>query len=108
MATRDLKRSKEHYERLGFTFNVFGDDFAMAEREGVTLHFAVNPEHDPEKTASWIYIRCEDADALYQEWKAAGVRRLREPHDTDYKMREGHHIDPEGNLVNFGSRLLGG
>jgi uncharacterized glyoxalase superfamily protein PhnB len=78
---------------------------SIAEREGVILRFSVNKEHDPLTTASWIHLRVNDADSLYREWKAVGVEKLREPRDTTYGMREGSHIDPEGNLIVFGSRI---
>jgi len=46
-----------------------------------------------------------DADALYDEWSDIGDTRA--PVDTDYKVREGAHIDPDGNLFRFGSPLPG-
>ena len=49
----------------------------------------------------------DDADDLYREWSAAGVGDSREPNDTDYKIREGADIDPDGNLLRFGSPLPG-
>jgi uncharacterized glyoxalase superfamily protein PhnB len=106
MATRDMSKPVEHHQRLGFRFSIFENgEFAIAQRDGFILRFSVNKGHDPLKTASWIYLRVNDADSLYREWKAAGVERLREPRDTTYGMREGSHIDPEGNLVVFGSGI---
>jgi uncharacterized glyoxalase superfamily protein PhnB len=53
-----------------------------------------------------VYLYVEDADALYAEWRAAGVQgQFFEPHDTEYGLREGAHIDRDGNLLKFGSRL---
>jgi len=49
-----------------------------------------------------------DADAVYDEWTAAGVEGRFHPRaDTDYGLREAAYVDPDGNLVRFGSRLPG-
>lgn len=84
--------------------NVLGD-FVMTERDDIELFFSLNPDHDPARTASCIYVRVSDADALHAEWKTAAILGLRDLHDTDYKMREFPHIDPDGNLILFGSRI---
>jgi hypothetical protein len=103
--TTNLPRTVEHYARLGFTVTFMTDGFAILERNRFELHLAVKPQHDPKTTATWIYIRLEDADAFYEELKAAGIEGLREPHNTDYRMREVPSIDPDGNLLLFGSRM---
>ena len=105
MPTRDLRRTFEHYGRLGFTVAKNDGGFAILKRDDIELHFALKPGHDPARTATWVYIRVEDVDTLYEELKSAGVQDLREPHDTDYKMREIPHIDPDGNLILFASRM---
>jgi hypothetical protein len=46
----------------------------------------------------------DDADALAEEWRGAGVD-LVEPQDCAYSKREGSHVDPNGNLIRFGSPL---
>jgi hypothetical protein len=33
------------------------------------------------------------------------VKRTGAPVDTDYGLREGWHIDPDGNLLRFGSPI---
>lgn len=108
--TTDMARTIEHYQRLGFTFSAPGSavppagaSFAIGERDGVALHFALKPDHDPSRTATWVYISVEDADELSAELDASGAGQGRVPRDTDYKMRELAHIDPDGNLLLFGS-----
>jgi uncharacterized protein len=112
MPTTDMARTIEHYQRLGFTFSAPGSagplaetGFAIGERDGVALHFALKPDHDPSRTATWVYISVEDADELSAEFDASGASQGRTPRDTDYKMRELAHIDPDGNLLLFGSPL---
>src|SRR6204780_675339 len=110
--TTDMARTVEHYQRLGFTFSAPGSagppgeaSFAIGERDGVSLHFALKPDHDPSRTATWVYISVEDADELSAELDASGASQGRTPRDTDYKMRELAHIDPDGNMLLFGSPL---
>jgi uncharacterized protein len=106
-----MARTVEHYRRLGFAFaapgspSVAGADFAIATRDGIELHFALKRDHDPARTATWVYIGVDDADVLAAEFAAAGAGQGRVPRDTDYKMRELAHIDPDGNLLLFGSPL---
>jgi hypothetical protein len=111
--TTDMARTVEHYRRLGFTFpapgpasSPAGASFAIGERDGVSLHFALKPDHDPSRTATWLYISVEDADELSAELSAAGAGQGQTPRDTDDKMRELAHIDPDGNLLLFGSPRL--
>ena len=110
--TADMARTVEHYQRLGFRFSAPGStappaeaSFAIGERDGVELHFSLKPDHDPSRTATWVYISVEDADELSAELDASGAGQGRTPRDTDYKMRELAHIDPDGNLLLFGSPL---
>jgi uncharacterized protein len=111
LPTTDMARTVEHYGRLGFTFGAPGSsavadaEFVIAERDGIELHFALKRDHDPARTAMWVYLGVEDADQLAAEFIAAGAEPRRPVHDTDYKMREFAHIDPDGNLLLFGSRL---
>ena len=110
--TTDMARTIEHYQRLGFVFSAprsavppAGASFAIGERDGVALHFALKPDHDPSRTATWVYISVEDADEMSAEFDASGAGQGRTPHDTDYQMRELAHIDPDNNLLLFGSPL---
>ncbi len=52
-----------------------------------------------------IYVAVEDADAdaHYQQAKAAGAEIVREVEDTDYGSREYTARDPEGNVWSFGT-----
>jgi uncharacterized protein len=111
LPTTDMARTVEHYGRLGFTFAAPGSaavadaDFAIAARDRIELHFALKRDHDPARTATWVYIGVDDADELAAEFAAAGAAQGRMPRNTDYKMRELAHIDPDGNLLLFGSAL---
>ncbi|HEY0716883.1 MAG TPA: VOC family protein [Streptosporangiaceae bacterium] len=109
LPTTDMDRTVEHYGRLGFTFSAFGSasadgaGFTIAERDGIELHFALKPDHDPARTTTWIYLYVDDADQIAAEFTAAGAELKRSPHDTVYRMRELALIDPDSNLLLFGS-----
>jgi ankyrin repeat protein len=111
MPTTDMARTVEHYARLGFVFStpgspsLAGAEFAIGRRDGLELHFALKPEHDPATTATWVYIGVEDADVMSGELIAGGAGQGRPVRNTDYGMRELAHIDPDGNLLLFGSPL---
>ena len=106
--TRDLPAAIERYARLGFTTSTFDDDgtaiYGFLERNGVHVHVAPFDELDPLTTTSAAYLYVDDADALSAEWGAAGVGGHFHPvQDTDYGLREGAYVDPDGNLIRYGS-----
>jgi hypothetical protein len=105
---RDLLEGLEHYRRLGFDVRAYNEEvsYGFASRGRVNLHLACNPGHDPGTTASSAYLYVSDADALYAEWTESGAGgRFDEPYDTEYGLREGVHVDPEGNLIRYGSPI---
>jgi hypothetical protein len=101
----DLSRALEHYRLLGFTVSAYsGGEYGYAERDGLDLHFRVISDLEPTRTTSAVYLYVDHADALFAEWRSAGVSgQFFEPHDTEYGLREGGHIDLDGNLLRFGS-----
>jgi hypothetical protein len=106
-AVRDLDAALIHYGRLGFaTKTDASGQYGFARRDAVCLHLAVVPDIDPLTTTSAAYLYVDDADALHAEWTAAGVAgRFRKPVATDYGLREGAHVDNDGNLLRYGSPL---
>jgi Ser/Thr protein kinase RdoA (MazF antagonist) len=111
---RDLRRALAHYRTLGFTAAPYadGDEYGFADRDGVSLHLAADAGHEHENedhhehhgAAAYLYVA--DADALYAEWTRPGVGGLtRQVCDTPYRLREGSHIDPDGNVIRFGSPM---
>ncbi|TFV88673.1 VOC family protein [Blastococcus sp. CT_GayMR20] len=99
----DLPRALAHYAALGCSVSTHDATYGFAARAGIELHLTVVADHDPLRTAAAAYLHVPDADALAAEW--AGVERTGAPVDTDYGLREGWHIDPDGNLLRFGSPL---
>ncbi|MGH9120363.1 MAG: phosphotransferase, partial [Acidimicrobiales bacterium] len=105
---KDMRRALSHYASLGFTANASeeGADYGFAERDGTSLHLAELENYDPTTGFAQAYLYVDDADALYSEWARTGVGGTTRPvHDTPYKLREGSHTDPDGNLIRFGSPM---
>jgi DNA-binding MarR family transcriptional regulator len=100
---RNLREGLAHYAALGFRVFAYqdGDDYGFADRDGAGLHLAAGPGHPG---LAYLYVR--DADGLYQEWTQPGIGGHTHPvGPTDYKLREGSHTDPDGNLIRFGSPM---
>jgi len=107
--TTDLARALAHYERLGFTVQAYdgGDSYGYACRDGLEIHLAKVPRIDQSPNSCCMYLWVDDATTLHREWAAAMVDgRLDPPVMTDYGLSEGAHVDPDGNLIRFGSPPL--
>jgi DNA-binding MarR family transcriptional regulator len=104
---RDLDAALAHYTALGFTTEAYHDGgYGFADRGQVSLHLSVLPEHEPDGNVCAAYLHVDDADALAAEWARPGIGgRTVPPTDTPYRMREGAHLDPDNNLIRFGSPL---
>lgn len=103
---RDVPSALAHYERLGFTTHSYNNDYGFADRDGVSFHLARVVDLDPLTTTSAVYLYVNDAVALHAAWKASGAGgRFIEPEATDYGLLEGAHLDPDGNLVRYGSSI---
>jgi DNA-binding MarR family transcriptional regulator/catechol 2,3-dioxygenase-like lactoylglutathione lyase family enzyme len=109
---RDLAAALDHYTALGFTTLAYagGHDYGFANRDGTGLHLAADPDHD---AGHWhsaqAYLYVHDADALYTEWSRPGIGGETRPVGLmEYGLREGSHIDPDGNEIRFGSPAADG
>jgi DNA-binding MarR family transcriptional regulator/catechol 2,3-dioxygenase-like lactoylglutathione lyase family enzyme len=106
-SVRDLRAALAHYAALGFDTAAYegGDDYGFASRDGVELHLAVDAaDPEPHPGAAYLYVR--DADALYEQWSQPALGGHTHPvGPTAYKLREGSHVDPDGNLIRFGSPI---
>ncbi|HEY1653062.1 MAG TPA: MarR family transcriptional regulator [Acidimicrobiales bacterium] len=102
----DMQGATAHYRALGFTVvpDAEGDGHAFARREGAGIHFVLHDRADRSGGVAYLHVR--DADALYAEWLAADAGgELHRVETTSYGMREGTHVDPDGNVIHFGSAV---
>jgi len=103
-STTDVARWMEHYRGLGFEVEPHDEDYGFAQLGSVHVHVSRNGDHDPSTTAGCAYLDVDDADLVWRRWSTAPGGKDVEPVDTDYGTREGAHIDPDGNLLRYGSR----
>ncbi len=111
----DVGRSVEYYrDRLGFECEVYGDppDFVAARRDEATILMALCPE--PERIVpNWkivsnvwnVYVRVDDADAIYAEVQERGAGIDYTIYDAPHGFREFGVQDPDGHDIAFGQPL---
>lgn len=100
----DLARSRDWFERAGFEVSSHDGTYAFAHRHrDLTIHLAHAEENEPPGEGA-VYIHCQDADRVAQEWRLVGIN-VDGPRDEDYGKREGSVTDPDGNLIRFGSPI---
>jgi uncharacterized glyoxalase superfamily protein PhnB len=100
----DVTRSAEWFERAGFDVSFHDDTYAFAHRDrDLTIHLA-RAEGDEIPGHGALYLHCQDADRVAEEWRRAGIP-VTGPRDEDYGKREGSIADPDGNLIRFGSPI---
>jgi uncharacterized glyoxalase superfamily protein PhnB len=105
-AVRDLDTALRHYERLGFAVRTYvGGDYGYASHNGVEIHLGV--VRDDSHPAGSAYLFVDDADEVAQAWRSAGVE-VHPPQDTEWGMHEGAVVDPDGNVIRFGSPIAVG
>ncbi|ADZ70147.1 bleomycin resistance protein [Polymorphum gilvum] len=87
---------------LGFDTSIYGaEGYLIARRRPIEIHFWLTDDaHLCHNTA--LYVRGGGVDALYEEFRAAGVPRLGPYEIKPWGMKEFHIIDPHGNLLRFG------
>jgi hypothetical protein len=101
---RDVRVSLEYYERLGFATREYANGgYGFVTREGIELHLGQAPDVSKSHPAS-AYLWVEDSDELAKTWSAAGAD-VRFPEDTEWGQHEGVLIDPDGNMIRFGSPI---
>lgn len=105
-AVRVLERSMAHYRRLGFSTRTYegagSDGYGFVTRDGIEIHLGVVPEGEAQKGAAYLFV--VDAAQLAKEWRAAGVL-VNGPQDTEWGQHEGAVVDPDGNVIRFGSPM---
>lgn len=102
----NLVAALAYYRGLGFGVRHWhSGGYGFVTFDGAEIHLSV--ESDLEKRVdrrSAAYLFVEDADALAETWLAAGGD-VRLPQDTEWGQHEGGLVDPDGNLIRFGSPM---
>jgi catechol 2,3-dioxygenase-like lactoylglutathione lyase family enzyme len=97
----DIPRATDHYARMGFEIDFHDETYAFAHHDrDLTIHLALEDEAAPGR----LYLHCDDADEIAAAWRTAGLE-VAGPVNENYGKREGSHVDPDGNLIRFGSPI---
>jgi catechol 2,3-dioxygenase-like lactoylglutathione lyase family enzyme len=101
-SVRNLDAALDFYRRLGFTVRAYqGGGYGFAMRDGVELHLGV-PTREHHSGSAYLFV--DDSDQLAAEWRAAGVE-VNGPEDCEWGQHEGALVDPDGNVIRFGSPI---
>jgi NAD(P)-dependent dehydrogenase (short-subunit alcohol dehydrogenase family) len=109
--TGDVSAALRRYRALGFDCHAFGDEASNPEYGFMkygSAHFHIGrvDNNDPTTSNVAAYLYVANAAATHAGWSASGVEgRFVEPVDTEYGLSEGAYIDPDGNLIRYGSSL---
>jgi catechol 2,3-dioxygenase-like lactoylglutathione lyase family enzyme len=97
---RDLAASTKHYvDVLGFSIDWQTDGIASVSRDGCCIFLTTA---DQSASPVWVWIGCQDAEALHEELKTKGAI-IRHPPTNYYWALEMQVADPDGNVLRIGS-----
>jgi len=94
----DMEQALAFYAQLGFATTYRDGEFAMVERDGISLHFNVSDGH----TVCWIGVT--NIEALYQQYLPTGAVQS-SPTSQPWGMKEFFLCDPFRNLLLFGENI---
>lgn len=97
----DLPTSLAYYtEKLGFKIDWRAHDlFASVSRDKCVLFLAAG---DQGNTPTWAWIGISDTAALFEEYVKTGARIRHAPANFEWAL-EMQVVDPDGNVLRFGS-----
>ncbi len=94
----DMEQALAFYAQLGFATTYRDGEFAIVERDGISLHFNVSEGH----SVCWIGV--SNIEALYQQYVPTGA--IRSPLTSQpWGMKEFFLCDPFRNLLLFGESI---
>jgi len=100
----DAAAALAFYRGLGFGARQWpGGGYGFVTFGGAEIHLGAEPDlgtRPDRRSTACLFV--QDADALARDWLAAGAD-VRPPQDTEWGQHEGVLIDPDGNIIRFGS-----
>ncbi len=96
----DMEQALAFYAQLGFATTTRSGEFAIVERDGISLHFTVSEGH----SVCWIGVT--NIEALYQQYVPTGA--IQSPLTSQpWGMKEFFLCDPFRTLLLFGESIPG-
>lgn len=109
IAVPDVTETIQWYkEKLGFkitfTWNTPIDYAVLKKGENVSLHFSKSEDYSKNKIfdTTLVYFFVHNVDAIHAEFVENGVKKISQPEDREYGMRDFDIIDPNGYRLSFG------
>ena len=101
----DVRASLAHYERLGFATRLYvSGEYGFATRDGIEIHLGLAPARvDPSPKHSCMSGSTTPTSS-HGSGAAAGAE-VHGPEDTEWGQHEGALVDPDGNVIRFGSPI---
>ena len=112
LQVRDVLEAREYFATLGFKPGGLWDEdnpvFGIVQRGHVTL--GLGRSDSPPDLGHWstAYIYCDNANALYDEFEAAGAKMDGPPEDRVYGCRDFEVFTPFGHRLVFGQDIVSG
>ena len=101
-----LPTSLDYYTRiLGFEIPWQLPYYAAVRRGTCSIMLCEGGQGNP---GTWLWAPVSDADALYEEWKAAGANILQGPTNFPWGSREIQILDPDNHRLRFAAELKEG
>ncbi len=105
LPVRDVETALAFYARMGFEVRRYArGPYGFASRDGVELHLGQVPDGDRSKGSAYVFV--DNSDAVAAEWRDAGGE-VHGPQDSAWGQHEGALVDPDGNVIRFGSPISG-
>ena len=111
LPVRDVAEALQRYESMGFVTRAYQHEpdanpvYAFVCMGPTEYHVTCVTDLDASRNTSAVYLYVDDADEVFERWKAAVDGRFHGPEDTEYGLREFGYVDPDGNLFRVGSSL---
>ena len=100
LRVRSVAASVEYYVlKLGFKIDWQAPIFASVSRGRCHIFLSEGDQGNP---GGWVWIGVEDADALFEEYRASGANIRHPPTNYDW-AHEMQVEDPDGNILRLGS-----
>ena len=100
LRVEELEVSRRFYiEKLGFALDWDDEGMISVSRSGKAIMLCEREQGQP---GTWVWIGVDDADALFAEYSAKGVR-IRNPPQNFSWAYESKIVDPDGHVLRFGS-----
>jgi uncharacterized glyoxalase superfamily protein PhnB len=96
----NLQKSVAYYEKvLGFEQNWISPPLASVSRDRCSVMLAEGEQGNP---ATWVWFGVDDAQKVYEEYKASGAKIILPPKNYPWAL-EMRVEDPDGHVLRLGS-----